>query len=372
MREERPRRLPARRNPAGCERRYPSSASGYPIRRMGVPVSDPYLAAVLMTATWRETCILTGAEGLAVTSLMIEAAIDVLLNSQNPDGGWGVTEGRRSTTETTSLALLGLGTLGDRSLAKRTSRGLSWLSERQNPDGGWPLDSELRESSWPTSLAVLCLALFEDHRQRALRGARWLIRQQGRGLGWLSSLLYRLAPSKLAAQLNPDLKGWSWTPGAFSWVEPTAYALIALKKLRPSLRGTQAEERIRQGELMLYDRMCEGGGWNYGNSKVLGENLPPYPDTTALALIALQDRHEEANRLSLQALRRMLTGIESGLALSWSILCLSLYNQQVSQWRERLASRYAKAGFLGEIKPIALALLASGDSHEAFRVSTLQ
>ncbi len=298
---------------------------------------------------------------------MIGTAIDFLLKAQNPDGGWGMGKGRRSITEATSFALLSLSAFGDKSLANSIDRGLNWLTDRQNSDGGWPLDTHLKVSSWTTSLAILSLTPFEDHRQKALQAAIWLIQQQGRGLGWLTSLIYRL--KKLDVQLNPDLKGWSWTPGTFSWVEPTAYALIALKKLRPYLRGTQAEERIRQGELMVYDRMCEGGGWNYGNSKVLGENLWAYPDTTALALIALQDHYKaEPNQLSLQALQKMLTQIDSGYTLSWSILCFSLYGHDVSEWIKLLARNYAKTGFLGETKTMALALLASGDGHRVFRV----
>ena len=55
--------------------------------------------------------------------------------------------------------------------------------------------------------------------------------------------------------------------------------------------------------MLIYDRMCESGGWNYGNSQVLGETLWPYPDVTAIALIALRDRAtSEANQKSLHAL----------------------------------------------------------------------
>ena len=38
---------------------------------------------------------------------------------------------------------------------------------------------------------------------------------------------------------------------------------------------------------MLLDRRCRDGGWNYGNRRVLGADLPSYPETTALALMAL-------------------------------------------------------------------------------------
>ncbi|MFQ5851583.1 MAG: prenyltransferase/squalene oxidase repeat-containing protein [Candidatus Binatia bacterium] len=300
---------------------------------------------------------------------MIETAVQFLLQAQNPDGGWGVEKGRRSNTEATSLSVLGLSAVGDQSLVERINPGLHWLTNRQNANGSWPLTGQLQEGSWASALAILPLAASERHRQGAVRGAKWLLRQEGRDLGWAASLIYRLAPEKLAVQLNPDLKGWSWTSGTFSWVEPTAYALIAIKKLRPYLQGTYAEERIRQGELMIYDRICEGGGWNHGNAKVLGENMWPYPDMTALALIALQDhRAADANQLSLHALRKMLTHVQSGLSVSWSIICFSLYGYDVSRWRELLARNYEKTGFLGETKTVALALLASGDGPKAFRV----
>ena len=294
---------------------------------------------------------------------MVQAAIDFLLRVQNSDGGWGAGTERRSNTEATSLALLGLYSVGAPSLAQSLDRGLKWLVERQHPDGSWPLTAQLKEGSWATALAVLSLTCFEMHSQIALRGVDWLLHQKGRKLGWMTSLRYRWAPHTLTTRLNPDLQGWPWTSHAFSWVEPTSYALIALKKLLPSLQGTQAKERIREGELLLYDRMCQEGGWNYGNSTVLGEDLPPYPDTTAVALIALQDyQTTEANQLSLQALRHLLAQVESGLTLSWSILCFVLYDQDVSEWQKLLARNYEKTGFLGETKSVALALLASSEA----------
>ena len=299
---------------------------------------------------------------------MIETAIQFLLKTQNSDGGWGAGKGKRSNTEATAFALMGLSTVGDQSLGKSIDQGLKWLTDRQHSDGSWPLTAQLKEGSWTTAIAILSLPLVETHRQRALRGADWLLRQEGR-VRWLTSILYRWVPQKMAAQLNPDLIAWPWTTGTSSWVEPTAYALIALKKLRPNLQEKNAEERIYQGELMMYDRMCEGGGWNSGPCKILGENMWPYPDITALALIALQDRQTtEANQRSFQALRKMLAEVESGFTLSWSILCLSLYGEDVAEWRKLLARNYARMEFLGETKTIALALLASGDGARFFRV----
>jgi hypothetical protein len=169
-------------------------------------------------------------------------------------------------------------------------------------------------------------------------------------------------------EIDPYLSGWSWTAGAFSWVEPTSYSLIAIKKLKPRLAGTNVKERIQQGEVLIYDRMCENGGWNYGNSQVLGEPLWPYPDVTAVALIALQDRAATgANQISLHALENMMRGAASGMALGWGILCLMLYGEDVGPLKKTLAKQFQKTGFLGEIKAIALALLAFGEGAKCFR-----
>jgi len=300
--------------------------------------------------------------------VVTDTAVQFLLEAQNPDGGWGAEKGKQSNTEATSIAILALSAIRDASLEEKINRGLTWLINRQKPDGSWPLRDSSRESSWASALATLSLAHFASHRQKAFLGATWLLRQEGK-FGFLASLFYRLAPQKTAVKLNPLLKGWPWTTGTFSWVEPTAYSLIALKKIKPYLKDKQAHDRIRQGELMIYDRICAEGGWNYGNSEVLEDNLWPYPDITALALIALQDHREaEANQLSLKSLKKMLAENHSGLTLSWSVICLSLYGEDPSPWRKSLAKNYEKTAFLGETKTIALALLAAGDGVEVFRV----
>jgi len=295
--------------------------------------------------------------------------IDILVQNQNSDGGWGAVPGKQSQTEATAYTLLALTQVKDQALSERVTRGLQWLTGQQRPDGSWPLMANLTESSWTSAVAVFALACFDTHRPQALRGAAWLLRQKGRTLGLIDSLKYRLVPHLMATELNPDLQAWPWTPNSFSWVEPTAYALLALKKLRPFLTEMQPDKRIRQGELLLYDRMCNGGGWNYGNVRTLGEELLPYPDTTAVALIALQDHQTEvANQQSLQTLRQMLERVQSGLALSWALLCFSLYGQDRAEWESQLQQRFEKTRFLDETKVVALALLALNDGATVFRV----
>jgi hypothetical protein len=300
---------------------------------------------------------------------MVDAALALLLDAQNEDGGWSSFKGKRSNTESTSFALLALNSLGGNPFDRQKTTGLKWLLQHQKEDGSWSFNDTTKQSSWTTPIAALALMSFQDQRQHALRAAKWLLTQEGRKPGWVASLLVRLSLVQKVTELDPYLSGWSWSPGAFSWVEPTSYSLMALKKLKRSLGGTNCDERIRQGEMLIYDRMCENGGWNYGNSKVLGEALWPYPDVTAVALIALQDRPKsEANERSLGALDAMMREAASGMALSWGILCLTLYNQDIREWKKILLKNFDKTRFLGETKALALALLALGNGASMFRI----
>lgn len=303
---------------------------------------------------------------------MIADGMDVLLRSQNTDGGWGVSAGRGSNTETTSFALLGLRAAGWTASRPSVARGLQWLSGRQNDDGSWPLAADTAVGRWTTPLAILAVAAFDRRAASVARGTEWLVRQEGRRLGWLQSLAYRVMPAQMSSRIDPDLVGWSWTPDAFGWVEPTAHALLALKRVAALGAASSAlADRIRLGERFLYDRMCEGGGWNHGNPQVFGVDAPPYPDVTALALIALHERRDTApNQKSLDELIRMLTEAESGLTLSLSIICLALSRRPITGWQQRLAEVYRETMFLGGTKALALALIAMSGDPEVLTGST--
>jgi hypothetical protein len=299
---------------------------------------------------------------------MTQSGQEQLVASQNRDGGWGAQEGRASSTEITALATLALGRLDTPASRASATGGLRWLVTHQHDDGGWPVSARVDHGSWATALAVLALDGLGRERVRAVRGARWLLRRTPRTLGVVASLLHRFAPDTLAVRLNPDLKGWAWTAGATSFVEPTCYALLALKRIRPHLSGTAVTERIDEAERMVYDRMCRAGGWNYGNSTVLEAELWPYADVTALALLALAEHRErEANQRSLRALRGMLHDVGSGLSVAWATLCFAAYGEDLTPWRARLVERYARTAFLGETKAVALALLALSGGAEVLR-----
>jgi len=300
---------------------------------------------------------------------MLDRIISTLLENQNSDGGWGALRTKRSNTESTSLAVMALKALPEHNPADNRKRGVDWLISHQNQDHSWPLNEAAKEGSWTTALAITALSDNPEYNERILTAARWLLDQEGSKPGILAEIILWATGKSNANKLNKDLIGWSWVPNSFSWVEPTGYALIAVKKLRARLAGTNVDERIRQADAMIYDRMCNGGGWNYGNSKVLDYALWPYPDITAIALIALQDHaRDKTNQESLQVLSKIARETDSGLALCWAAICLNLYGQDNSDFQRQIDKRFAASAFLGETKSLALAIIASGGKANPFRV----
>jgi hypothetical protein len=300
---------------------------------------------------------------------VIKVAVNLLLAAQNSDGGWGWTKERNSTTECSSLASLALAALNDDTQAIAIRRGQDWLIQRQSEEGNWALSDSLAAPSWATAIAMLALNPWPKYHPQVVKAGKWVLTQEGNRPGLLANLLLALSFQKKSVTLNEDLIGWPWMPGTFSWVEPTSYFLIALKQIRPYLTGTNVDERIKQGESMIYDRMCNGGGWNYGNSVVYGEKLWPYADITAIALIALQN-HRDAmeNRISFAALQKAAKEANSGLALSWSAICCEIYGEDPGYLRKLLMSGFEATGFLGETKALALYILALAGGAKYFRM----
>jgi hypothetical protein len=123
-------------------------------------------------------------------------------------------------------------------------------------------------------------------------------------------------------ELDPSFKAWPWLPGCSSWIEPTAHALVALKKVSKALPEARVEDRIRMGEKMILERRCSDGGWNYGNRKVLGTDLPSYPETTALALLGLSGNRALDLSAPLSLAQRQWRETHSPLAQAWLAISL--------------------------------------------------
>ena len=85
------------------------------------------------------------------------------------------------------------------------------------------------------------------------------------------------------------------------------------------------ENRVDVGKRMLLERRCRDGGWNYGNRRVLGADLPSYPETTALALMALDGHASVEWGDTLSHVERVWQGSASPLARAWLAACLLQY-----------------------------------------------
>ena len=120
-----------------------------------------------------------------------------------------------------------------------------------------------------------------------------------------------------------SLKAWPWKPGNSGWVEPTVHALVALKQASAQLSTRDLRDRVHQGEAQLMDVRSRDGGWNYGSPAALGMDLPSYPETTALALVALQGRSDLGKAFDLA--QRQIGETPSPLARAWLTIAMRLH-----------------------------------------------
>jgi hypothetical protein len=254
---------------------------------------------------------------------------ETLLGAAHPGGGWSYYPGAAtSRLEPTVWAILALTAGGSAQSVGGAHR--DFLVRCQRADG-WLVE----DMRWPVNIAF-----------NALVAVAWLHRRDlapdvnvQRLLAALTqSKGVRVPPSPSFAQDN-SLQGWSWVDSTFSWVEPTALGTLALKKAARlgALPAATARPRIEEADRLLLDRCCRGGGWNYGNPNVMGQDLYPHVPTTALALIALQDRRgEPAVARSLTFLEKAWADEGSMIALGLSLICLSLYGRPTDKIEGRL------------------------------------
>jgi hypothetical protein len=167
-----------------------------------------------------------------------------------------------------------------------------------------------------------------------------------------------LGPARHSRQDN-SLQGWSWIANTFSWVEPTAWCLLALKRWARVPGATVNRARVDVAERLLLDRCCVTGGWNYGNSNMLGRELKPYVPTTAVALLAMQDRGSEpAVARSAKYLQTHASSEPSGMALSLALMALRALGRETGHVISALERHVSTSIALNNQLGVALALHA--------------
>lgn len=218
--------------------------------------------------------------------------------AQNADGGWGYLAGQKSAAEPTSwglLAICGGDGQEDARGEESKSRAASFLRSAQLRDGSWPAVMGQKEGGWVTSLACLALRVCDRESAETNRALDWLCQEWPGEGGWWWRVRRRLSGEADSVRQDHGLRGWSWTRGTSSWVEPTAFALFALRGACDSHAVVQSiARRQKLAQAMLCDRMCPGGGWNCGNPSVYGVAGKPQVGPTVWALLALAEFEREA------------------------------------------------------------------------------
>ena len=253
----------------------------------------------------------------------LSARHDLLLASQNPDGGWGYFAGKRSWMEPTAYALLSLhGVAGAES---NIARGRALIQSWREPDGSYRPSSEVKESNWVTALAVLLASIHGEHDPTAAQSVDWLVTERGAE----SRLVVRLANFFHFTNIKLDLAhpGWPWFPGNSSWIEPTCHSLLALKRAAPLYRSFHLLSRIQEGEIMVLSRRCSDGGWNAGTPISQSYDLRSNPESTGLALLGLQGRDPKEFSGALDLAKAMHQTTRSSLARAWLSIALRAHGR---------------------------------------------
>jgi hypothetical protein len=271
----------------------------------------------------------------------------LLLKARNPDGGWGYYAGKSSRLEATCWALLALRDHDasiDPAVLRRWPARDGLLLEREHGEPNYAFHA----------LGLIVLSTFHvEHDSGNIQLARALQRVKG----------VALKPSAAFRQ-NNALQAWPWVAETFSWVEPTAWCLLALKRFARAFPGSVDSSRVAEGEHLLLDRACTGGGWNYGNPSVLGQELRAHIPPTAVALLAMQNRQTESavqqgvNFLEANALSEV-----SASTLSLTTIALRVYSRSTGNLDVALAKQLPTTVGLGNLQGLSQALFTMNATH---------
>jgi hypothetical protein len=285
-----------------------------------------------------------------------------LRKAQNADGGWGFHPGSQSRAEPTCWALLALTSSAVEDASEAVARGFRFLRAAQCPDGSWPSTLEEKTGSWVTSLACWVLSSEKDSAKNLAAGLKWLCEDWPRDSTLWRRFLARFSAERHVFPVNNSLRGWGWTPRTSSWIEPTAFALLALQRAPNTLLPSVAQRRQQLAAALLYDRMCPGGGWNCGNPRVYGVAGEPLVVPTGWALLALRGYPQrQENVSSLAWLEANVASIQSAGSLALARICLETYGRQWPSGARKLQDFYRENGFLQNVQVAAWACLAAGE-----------
>src|SRR5438876_10284026 len=242
-----------------------------------------------------------------------------------PDGGWGYAPHQLIHLEPTCLALLALSLDAER-YREVIARGRSSLERSRAADGTFHTVRGREEALWPTALVLYVQAALGESPEVLQRTAAAVLSYRG-----------RVPEDPGAAEMHDidiHIVGWPWALDTFAWVEPTAWACLALRRA-----GFGSDPRVDEGLRLLLDRATDAGGINYGNRHVFGRLTEPLPGPTALMLLALQGHGDHPRvQAAIRYLQREIETDDDLEHLCWTKLALDALASSVASAASPVAS----------------------------------
>lgn len=235
----------------------------------------------------------------------------------------GYLPNQTAATEPSVIAALALHAHG---MSEAAAPVLEYLAAAQQPDGSVGVRKEEPTPGWPTSLAVIAWKI---------AGAEKYKSQIDNGIAWISALHGKSIERTSEMGHNTTLDGWPWAEGTHSWLEPTAFHLLAYRAV-----NQPQHRRAREAVKLLIDRQLATGGCNYGNTIVLGQTLRPHVQPTGIAMLALAGESDPSGRMekSLTWLKWSLGTRSTAASLAWALQGLRAHGREVAQADELLAA----------------------------------
>jgi hypothetical protein len=256
--------------------------------------------------------------------------------------GFSAMPGGHYRTDATAWAVMALSVAGATQDSLRSSRHHLAMSQMEN--GAVSLSPDHPDAIWPTSLAILSWKDSHEFINFLDMATGFLLKTTGQHFTRMPGI---------PTGHDPALKGWPWISDTYSWVEPTALAVIALR-----VSGYEKHERTQEAVIMLMDRQLSRGGWNYGNTTVFGKELNPMPETTGMALSALAGLVPESQvERSLNYLNNYIDHAKTPMSLGWGFLGLGSYGRRSGAAENKLPECLNRQGKYGLYDTAALSLV---------------
>jgi hypothetical protein len=272
----------------------------------------------------------------------LDKAVETILAREKEKGGFTAAAQGVLQPDATAWAVLALTASGvDKS---RLTGALEALVHFQEPDGRVVFAPRLSSVYWVTPLAVLAWLTSSDFEEPRQKATEFLLGQSG--FHWKNE-------NREIVGHDTSLRGWPWVAGTHSWIEPTSLCLLALRAA-----GFKDHKRIAEAIDMILNRQLVSGGWNYGNTTVFGTQLLPIPESTGIALSALEGLVSKKRIVrSLEYAGKKAVEIRTPFSLSWLIMGLGAWSERPRNAREWIQESFGLQNLYGDYNTSLLSLL---------------